>query len=308
MAKQRRNFRITYSRREGNGSDNEGNEWLFDKLDAERTDRPLGPRQLFFAAAGSDTHTFLINLKKKATAKFVKQVLGRALGPDYGYSVDLVETAKKGEKFVPGEREAEGRCRSTIEREAIEAGGESSASFVLVDASHRTTYSYDGRGGLSRLVREPRLPRDVDAGATKDSPQVRLRLFLRMVPLSNHARQQHSRAGWCTHAGKSMFATSLWGSWICTAVSLGPTMLYWLALDGHNPSLRGVMLQSEQVCARPTRVDQSIRSCGKTRTIEPTRTQAVNSLRLCVCGERTLSFFDAAALAACPHVCKSTAQ
>lgn len=172
MAKQLRNFRIKYWRREGSDSDKGDCEWLFDKLDADREgrERTLEPKQLFSLVGPRDAPV-LVNLKKKATPKFVKQALGQALGTNYSYSVEHVETIERGEKFVPGEREADGRCRSTIEREATTASGESSATFVLVDATYKTIYSYDGRGGLCRVSRGPRFSRDADAGATADTSQ-----------------------------------------------------------------------------------------------------------------------------------------
>eukprot|EP00903_Cladosiphon_okamuranus_P012645 g11830.t1 len=173
LTKQLRNFRITYLRKGESGShDGEGIEWLFDKLNAEPEghEQTLEPKRAF-SLLGPGCHEVLVNLKEKKTAKFVKLALDQALGHDFSYTVKPEETSERGEKFVPGEREALGRCRSTIEREAIKACGQRPATFVLVDASLTATYSYDGRGGLSRLSRLARLPRGVNAQPTADSPQ-----------------------------------------------------------------------------------------------------------------------------------------
>ena len=172
MPKQLKNFRIKFTPSLGSSHDCSRPGWLFDKLCNAKhpfKEKYLGLKYVF-SRVGSDT--FLLNLKHRATLTFVILILKRPLGTHYGYSVEPVEIAVHGEKFVPGEREKEGRSRATIEREALTLAGDSSATFVLVNDSRKVAYSYDGHGGISRVLCESRHA-DVDAGSTANTPQVR---------------------------------------------------------------------------------------------------------------------------------------
>ncbi|CBJ29189.1 Importin alpha-1 subunit (Karyopherin alpha-1 subunit) (KAP alpha) [Ectocarpus siliculosus] len=108
-----------------------------------------------FAGIGLGSNAFLVNLKNKATLTFVEKALERALGSQY--SAEAVATST-GQKFVPGERQNEGRCKTTIELEAAAASaaashiGDSPARiFVLVGVSQRATYSYNTQAGLVKV-------------------------------------------------------------------------------------------------------------------------------------------------------------
>eukprot|EP00903_Cladosiphon_okamuranus_P021836 g20079.t1 len=169
-------FRVTCSPRQCHSSrtppDAVGH---FKTLQAARhpkKDKSLLPRQIFLLKGA---YTFLVNLEKKVTLNFMCKVLEQASDQYFTYSVhEPVETAWTGEKFAPGEREAENRCEATIEREAATtAAGLLSAEFVLVDASHKATYRYDG--AAAKLIRTWRETRSAhgDAGAAADMAQLR---------------------------------------------------------------------------------------------------------------------------------------
>ncbi|CAM9908528.1 unnamed protein product, partial [Ectocarpus sp. 8 AP-2014] len=110
------------------------------------------PLNYAFAAIGiPESTTILINLQTKATLASVEKALKRDLGTQY--TAEAVERAESGQRFVPGERQNKGRCKATIEIEAAAAAaashlGDSSAKFVLVGVSQRTTYSYNKQAGL----------------------------------------------------------------------------------------------------------------------------------------------------------------
>ncbi|CAM9768547.1 unnamed protein product, partial [Ectocarpus fasciculatus] len=122
-----------------------------------------------FAAIGMPESTaFLINLKKKATLESVEKAVERALGSQY--TAEAVERTKGGQRFVPGERQNEGRCKATIEIEAASAAataahlGDSPAEFILVCLKHRATYSYNAQAGLVKVSQEKRTGRLLGKG------------------------------------------------------------------------------------------------------------------------------------------------
>ena len=175
--KQLKNFRIRCTTREDEALDPRDCGWFFDKLHTakhpSKDNKCLELKQLF---SREGDRTFLINLKTKATLTFVLLILKQALGAHYTCNVEPVEILKrKGEKFAPGEREAEGRCKATIEREAATAttaAGLSSSTFVLIDGMQRATYWYDGP--TDKLVRRKRELRgaSVDIGRVADPAKV----------------------------------------------------------------------------------------------------------------------------------------
>ncbi|CAN0250075.1 unnamed protein product, partial [Ectocarpus sp. 13 AM-2016] len=158
MGKQPTTFRITGTASVATHLDVES---FFDKIN-----KHVGLKYAF-AGIGLGSNAFLLNLKNKATLTFVKKALQQALGSEY--SAEGVATSA-GQKFVPGERQNEGRCEATIELEAAAASaaawhiGDSSARvFVLVDVSHRTTYSYT-QAGLVKVGNEERTARPLQNG------------------------------------------------------------------------------------------------------------------------------------------------
>lgn len=123
-----------------------------------------------FSRIGSNT--FLINLldKTKATPKFVETVVEAAFGPHC--SVECVNRSRH-DCFLPVERKAKETKLSNIECEAAAmagGGGDCSARFILVDATHKVVYSYNDQGRLTSGKPEPR---GAHAEVGSDAAQVR---------------------------------------------------------------------------------------------------------------------------------------
>ncbi|CAM9315879.1 unnamed protein product [Ectocarpus sp. 4 AP-2014] len=158
MGKQPTTFRIT------------GTESVVTRLDVEsffdKVNKHVGLKYAF-AGIGLGSNAFLLNLKNKATLTFVEKALERALGSQY--SAESVATST-GQKFVPGERRNEGRCKATIELEAAAATAAShhedspAKIFVLVGVSQRATYSYTQAGLVKVGKNEDRPARPLENG------------------------------------------------------------------------------------------------------------------------------------------------